>query len=295
MNTMEPDDRARTEEEPTGPRGQLHFGHRLLYGMGYLSVALTADMTLTWLLKRYRPDPTDPRWNVLATAGAFSLAMILGRVVDAVADPLVGYWSDRVKTRWGRRKPFILFGAPLLAVMFVLIWTPPTAEVSALNGVYLALTASVFLFAFTVVVCPYLAMLPEITTDAAERVRLTSWQGGFNIVGAVGGMLIAGYLIDHYGYLTMALCFAPAVLVCSWAPLLVPTTAEGDAPSDFSLARAMTATLRNPYFPPYVVAQLLFWMALRIILGALPKLVEVRTKSAETEQGMVTALIILSE
>ena len=89
--------------------------------MGYLSVALTTDMTLTWLLKRYRPDPADTRWNVLASAGAFGLAMVVGRVMDAVADPLVGFWSDRVKTPWGRRKPFIFIGGPLLAVMFVLV------------------------------------------------------------------------------------------------------------------------------------------------------------------------------
>ena len=181
---------------PRLAEGQIAWRHKLLYGMGYLSVALTTDMTLTWLLKRYRPDPADIRWNALTTAGAFALAMIVGRIMDAVADPLVGFWSDRVRSRWGQRKPFIFIGAPFLAVMFVLIWIPPTTTESVLNGVYLAVTASVFFFCFTVVVCPYLAMLPEITSDPAERVRLTTWQGGFNILGAVGGMLIAGYLIE---------------------------------------------------------------------------------------------------
>jgi len=213
--------------------------------------------------------------------------------MDAVADPLVGFWSDRVQTHWGRRKPFIFVGGPLLAVMFVLIWIPPNPAISLLNGIYLAVIASVFFFCFTVVVCPYLAMLPEITPDPAERVRLTTWQGGFNILGAVGGMLIAGYLIDHYGYLTMALCFAPVVLLCSWAPLLVPTPAEGAAPSDFPLAQALLTTLRNPFFLPYVVSQLLFWIALRIIMGALPKLVEVRAEVGETQQGIVMAAGLL--
>ena len=277
---------------PAVPR-RVSLKHKLLYGMGYLSVALTTDMTLTWLLKRYRPDPADPKWNVLVTAGAFAAALVVGRIMDAIADPLVGFWSDRVRTRWGRRKPFIFIGAPLLAVMFVLIWVPPTATASALNGVYLAVVASVFFFCFTLVVCPYLAMLPEITADPSERVLLTTWQGGFNILGAIGGMLIAGYLIDHYGYLRMALCFAPVILLCSWAPLLVPTPAEGAVPSDFPLRQALLTTLRNPLFVPYVVSQLLFWMALRIIMGALPKLVEVRAEVAETQQGIVMAAGLL--
>ncbi len=136
------------DNQPTPVSGlverRVAWVHKLLYGMGYLSVALTTDMTLTWLLKRYRPDPADIRWQALTTAGAFALAMIVGRVMDAVADPLVGFWSDRVQTRWGRRKPFIFIGAPFLAIMFVLIWIPPTSTISLINGVYLAVIASVF-------------------------------------------------------------------------------------------------------------------------------------------------------
>ena len=273
---------------------RVRWWHRLLYGMGYLAVALTTDMTLTWLLKRYRPDPADTEWHVLASAGAFAAALFVGRLMDAVADPLVGFWSDRVQTRWGRRKPFILVGGPLLALMFVLVWTPPTPESSMLNGLYLAVVASLFFFFFTIVVCPYLAMLPEITPDPTERVRITAWQGGFNVVGAVGGMLLAGYLIDQYGYLTMALCLAPAVLLCSWAPLLVPTPAEGSTPSDLPLTQALVLTFRNPLFVPYVVSQLLFWMALRVVLGVLPKMVEVRAQVHETQSGAIMAVALLS-
>lgn len=270
-------------------RKRLPLRYRLLYGMGYLSVALTTDMALTWTLKRYRPDPADLRWEALTTAGAFGLAMILGRLVDAVADPLIGYWSDRTRSRFGRRKPFILIGAPVLALAFVFLWLPPDPTATLLNGIHLALVSSLMFFAFTAVVCPYLAMLPEITDDPVERVSLTSWQGGFNIVGAIGGMLIAGYLIDHYGYLTMALSLAPVVLLCSWAPLLVPTPFEGEAPDPLPLLPAMKSTLADSWFVPYVVSQLLFWLSLRIVMGALPKIVEVRAQVAETEQGMVMA------
>ncbi len=273
----------------TPARGPLPLRHRILYGMGYISVALTADMTLAWILKRYRPDPADPRWEVLTTAAAFGLAMILGRLVDAIADPLIGYWSDRTSSRWGRRKPFILIGAPLLALTFVLIWLPPDAMATPLNAIYLAAMAALMFLCFTVVVCPYLAMLPEITDDPSERVNLTAWQGGFNIVGAIAGMLLAGWLIDHYGYLTMALIFAPVVLLCSWAPLLVPTPCEGEEPSKMAFGQALGATLRDPWFVPYVISQLLFWVSLRIILGALPKIVEVRAQVDETEQGIVMA------
>lgn len=273
---------------------RVPIGHKLLYGMGYLTVALTTDMTLTWLLKRYRPDPADPRWDVLATELALVVAVALGRVVDAVADPLIGYWSDGIRTRWGRRKPFIVFGAPLLALMFVAIWLPPDSAPTLLNSVYLAVVAALFFFAFTVVVCPYLAMLPEITDDPRERVSLASWQGGFNIVGAVAGMVLAGWLIETRGYMTMALVFAPAVLLCAWAPLLVPTPIASGESCRFPLRDAVIQTFRNPLFVPYVVSQFCFWVGLRIVLGAGAKIVEVRAQVGESGQGMVMATALLA-
>ncbi|NIM07345.1 MAG: MFS transporter, partial [Armatimonadetes bacterium] len=206
--------------EPTTAGVRLR--HKVLYGMGYLSVALTTDVTLTWLLKRYYPDSSSVTTIASVSAVAFVVAAVFGRVVDALADPLVGYWSDRLRSRLGRRKPFLLVGAPLLALMFVLIWTPPVPGMSPINGAYITAAFAVFFFMFTVVVCPYLAMLPEITSSRAERVSLTAWQGAFNVLGAVGGTIASGYLIDHYGYRTMGLCLAPVILIASWAPLLVP-------------------------------------------------------------------------
>ncbi len=271
------------------PNGRVALRHKILYGVGYLSVALTADMTLTWILKRYRPDPTDERWEVLVTATAFALAMMLGRLMDALSDPVVGFWSDRIKTPWGRRKPFIIIGGPILALVFVLVWIPPTPAASLANGIHLAVTVSLFFLAFTIVVCPYLSMLPEMTADPQERVKLTAWQGVFNIIGVIGGTMLAGYLIEHYGYLRMGLFFAPIIWLCSWAPLLVPTPVAGAEPSPFSLTQAVVSTLRNPLFPPYVIAQLLFWIALRIIMGSVTKLVEIRAEVGEAQQGMVLA------
>ncbi len=75
--------------------------------------------------------------------------------------------------------------------------------------------------------------------------------------------------------------------------MLVPTPAAGVRPSDLSIARAFATTLRNPLFVPYVVAQFLFWMALRVVLAPMAKFIEVRTGAAETQQGMVLAVCLL--
>ncbi len=271
------------------PEAGVRLRDKVLYGMGYLSVALTTDVTLVWLLKRYYPDSSSVASTASVSVAAFIMATVFGRAVDALADPLVGFWSDRTHSRWGRRKPFLLLGAPLLAVLFVLIWTPPVPGLSLINGLYLAASLALFFFLFTVVVCPYLAMLPEMTASRSERVSLAAWQGAFNVVGAVGGTVASGYLIDHYGYATMGLCLAPVILLSSWAPLLVRQPGVRPKPSGFPLREAVISTFRNSLFVPYVVAQLLFWIGVRIIIGVLPKLLGVRLEMREERIGYVMA------
>lgn len=291
---MSDQDGARPDEQRLAGPTSVPLLHKFLYGLAYVPVGLSTIMVMTWIGMRYYPPETATAASVaLATEGAVAAALILGRVVDAIADPLLGYWSDRLRTRWGRRKPFILVGGPLLAVTFVLIWTPPVPALSAINAVYLGITASAFFFAFTVVVCPYLAMLPEITPDPAERVSLGAWQGGFNVLGTVGGMALTGYLVHSYGYRTMALVWAPVILLCAWAPLLVPTPVAAEEPSALPLRRAVASTFSNPWFPPYVISQLLFWLALSIVLMAGLQLPVARARVDEAVAGLPLAAALL--
>ena len=91
---------------------------------------------------------------------------------------------------------------PILALVFVLVWIPPTPAASLANGIHLAVMVSLFFLAFTIVVCPYLSMLPEMTADPQERVKLTAWQGVFNIIGVIGGM--DGFMLpDAKGHASM--------------------------------------------------------------------------------------------
>src|SRR5690606_26163850 len=139
-------------------------------------------------------------------------------VVDAVADPLVGLWSDGARTRWGRRRPFIVAGAPLLALSFWLLWTAPPAWSDAVTFAYLAIVLSLFFFFFTVVVAPYLALLPEISRDRRQRLQLAGWQAAFNVIGVVIAGLAAGPLIEAWGFAGMGLALAAVALPFLLAP-----------------------------------------------------------------------------
>ncbi len=270
---------------------------RALYGFGYTHLALLAGLTGTWLVQYYRPNPDKPGAVVLVSAGGFMAAMLVKSIVDAVADPLVGFYSDRTSTRWGRRKPFIAIGGPLLTLLAVLVWFPPYAGEAAINTVYLMVTAATLFFFFTIVACPYLAMLPEISTDKTERVRLTAWQGGFNVLGTLLALGLAPVLIDAVGHKAMILWLAPLILLSAWSPLLVREGKAESPSARIDFRAAVVATLRNPLFVPYVISQVLFWEALWIVLATFPKLLDARTELPGSLQGavmsasMITAVI----
>jgi len=100
------------------------------------------------------------------------LVASIPRVFDAISDPMVGYISDRTRTRWGRRRPFIFVGALLAGLLFALMWQlPPGRSESFYFWLFLA-ASILFFFAYTLYATPFVAFGYEMTADYHERTRL---------------------------------------------------------------------------------------------------------------------------
>lgn len=125
--------------------------------------------------------------NISLGLNAFWLGVILiiPRLWDAVSDPLIGHLSDNTRTRWGRRRPFILVGGILVAVFFVLmwwipkgdmvrVWFPSEAGYQWFQLSYILFTLLLFYTACTIFEIPHGALGMEMTTDYHERTRLFS-------------------------------------------------------------------------------------------------------------------------
>jgi len=127
-----------------------------------------------------------------------ALAFFIGSTWDYVNDPLVGYISDRTHTRWGRRRPFLLFGALPFAAAFALLWWRPPLEGPIALGIYYAVIFALFDTAATFVYMPFYALTPELTDDYDERTGLTSTRMFFSILGSLIAFTLPLAIVDGF-------------------------------------------------------------------------------------------------
>ena len=135
-------------------QGQLSRRTKILYGFGDTGFSLT----LTILGAYFAIFLTDV---VQINPSTAAIAIFIGRSWDYINDPLIGHISDRARTRWGRRRPFLLFGALPFALTYILIWYRPPIDNQVALAIYYAVAYVVFESAATFVYMPYFALTPS--------------------------------------------------------------------------------------------------------------------------------------
>lgn len=163
------------QPEPLRPR------HKAIYALG----DLTVNTGLSALGLIYVPFfLTQVAGLRPALAG---LVPLVGRVIDAFVDPLVGRLSDTTRWRAGRRRPYFLIGALPFGVTYAAMWLDPPFEAQWALFVYYTLAYTLASIAMTVLCIPYMALLPEMATDYDDRTSLNTYRN----VGALLGVFAA--------------------------------------------------------------------------------------------------------
>lgn len=213
------------------------------YGLPHLTHAVVTLPMALFIPAFYADDLALP----LAGVGA---AIAASRILDIFVDPLIGALSDRLKTRWGRRKPWIALGTPLLMLSAWMIFVP-VGSAGQVSLPYLFGWASLLFLAFTLVDLPHKAWGAELSTDYTERTRVAAWREG---LGALGQVLFLGVLsvMDLLGYVEnrRQLMVIAAIIVLSLPPLVT------------------VALAKVPEFPPEELSGERHggWSALRLVL-----------------------------
>ncbi len=237
----------------SGNAERLPLADRLGYGVADFGINLYFISAMTYLLYFY----TDVFG--LSAAGAAGV-MLAARLVDAVTDPVMGAIAERTHSRWGRLRPYLLFGALPLAAFAVLTFSTPTLTAS--GKLWWAYATYIgFSLAYTVVSIPYSALTASLTLAHQERTMLSTIRMACAFAGGIAvsvGMpaLVGAFASEAAGYQAAMALFA----LVATATLLVTFrhTAERVKPPPaqrLTLANSLKAVFANP---PLIVVMVLF-------------------------------------
>ena len=263
----------------------LSLRNQLIYASGSFGGNILGRTKELWLLFFYAPPEGEdlPRLAPVALIGAL---LLVSRFIEALDDPLIGYWSDRTRTRWGRRIPFVVLATPFYALFFVLLWLPPIDHESALNALYLFVVVEAFHLFSTLSGGPFESLLPEIAPGAKERMTIVAWQVVFGAIGAGVGLVATGLLVETIGFAPMAAIVATLALVSryyalrgAWSSVHLETP-----PAEIGFRQAVRSTFANEQFRYFLPTFVLYTTGISVLIGVLPFFV---TEVLERSKGQV--------
>ncbi len=173
---------------------KLSFWTKLAYGAGDVGAAITANILVFYSLPFFT--------NVVGlSAGLAGSILMIGKISDAINDPIIGILSDRTQTRWGRRLPWMFWGIIPFGIFFFLQWiVPHFSDDKAVNTwclfAYYVILGIVFNLAYTAVNLPYTALTPELTQDYHERTSLNSYRFAFSIGSSILSLVVALFIFN---------------------------------------------------------------------------------------------------
>ena len=137
--------------------------------------------------------------TILVPLGFIALVKAVARALDAITDPIMGWVSDRTRSRWGRRRPWMAIGAPLASLSFYLMFTPPEQLSGVDAAAWFAVTYTLYYLFHTVYIIPHYALGPELTLDYHERSTLFGIREGFVVAGTLTAAVLPPILISVLG------------------------------------------------------------------------------------------------
>ena len=160
------------------------------YGISEIPISIASLPLLTYLPNYYAQD-------IGISLIAIGNIWLFTRIFDAISDPLIGYWSDRTKTRWGRRRVWMLASIPLLMFAIYNLFFPDEETLTALDlFIYLA----IFWTGWTMLLIPYYAWAAELSPDYHERSIITAWRSWLGMFGNVVSKSIPTLALFFFAY-----------------------------------------------------------------------------------------------
>jgi GPH family glycoside/pentoside/hexuronide:cation symporter len=232
------------------------------FGAGEFSSSIFFTVT-TVILMIFLTD------NVGLSATLAGTALLIGKLWDAVIDPVIGYLSDRTRTRMGRRRPWLLLAALPFAITFALMFRNPGFSSQTALFVWTLLSFIALSTAYPCANIPYNSLLPDLTRDFDERTSVTGYKTVFAVAGTLIGAgaavpLIGLFADKNAGYFGMGIIFGVLILIS----VLSPFFAVKEPPLPVTIPKqGIFSTYRDAFGNRPFVLILVVWMLNTVGVG----------------------------
>lgn len=266
-----------TPTSDLSPRKKLSFSTKLAFGAGDLGSAITANISVFFLLVFLTNVAGLP-------AGLAGSVLMIGKIWDAINDPIIGVLSDRTVHPWGRRHPWMVFAAIPFGIFFFLQWIIPGYDPDFLF-IYYVIVGILFNTAYTAVNLPYTALTPELTQDYNERTSLNSFRFAFSIGGSIFSLILAQIIFSlfpnqpYLRYLVLGgICALLSIIPVFWCVLgtrkhLLSQNSEASRMEEedhLPLVEQVKIALSNRPFLLVIGIYLFSWLGVQLTASILP-------------------------
>ena len=233
-------------------------GQQIAFNFGNLALWAVNAAFSTWVFSFYYSALGMDAWLI-------SLAFVIWSLWNAINDPLIGYISDRTKTKIGRRKPYIIIGLIGVVVVEIILWIPPVRTPMGLFWYLLIMLIAWDIF-YTCLALPYDTLFPEMYLSEKQRASSNTFKQIGSIIGLltaylIGGLLVgeidveAGYLLN--GIVTSVIVVVTVVISLIWGVKERKEFSQ-DHKHEFGFLEGLKYTFKNKGFVIYTAIYFLY-------------------------------------
>jgi len=271
---------------------KLKFRTKFFYGIGDIGNAIINSAIQFFLMKFY----TDGALVLPALAGN---ALLVGKIWDAINDPLFGWMADRTNSKIGRRRIFMFFGAIPLGISIALLWFVPQGASRIATFTWIALTFILFDTLWTLTNVPYYALTSELTDDYDERSTLTTFRmvmavPAYLVGTALTPMIVGFFAIERSGWGFIGILYGAicAIVLLISAAGIKERKKVMDTKAKFNVWESIEATLSNKPFMILCAAYLIINLSFALIKTLMAYFLEYQLNMA-AEVPLVMGLMLL--
>ncbi|MBN2392264.1 MAG: MFS transporter [Anaerolineae bacterium] len=273
---------------------KLTFWQKAAYGIGDLGSSVGPGTIIPFWYSIFLTDIVRMDLKLV------SLFWVIVTLWDAVNDPLFGFLSDHTRTRWGRRRPYLLFGAMPFGLFFAALWLIPPTQNQMLLFAYYTVAYILYEGSATAIGCPYSALMPELTLDHDERTSLVTYRMAVSIGAGLAAPLFLGLVVfpmfparSPQAYQTIGivsgLTFIPPLLITFFG---TKERAEFQVAKPLPLREAVGFVMRNKAFWYSLALRILSWMPVVIVQAVFAYYLIYWTRMTEDETSIVQGVIL---